>query len=247
MDQLFYDIFETLQRQGPGDNASTRRAFQQLNGLPEAPVILDVGCGVGKQTLELCRLTSGTIIALDSHAPFLRILWNQAERKAELARLHCLIADMNAMGFRDASFDAIWAEGSIFLIGFEKALQEWKALLRPGGYMAISELVWFKENPPQPVVDFLLSEVPVLYGFKDYFPIIEACGYRLVDYFPLPAESWWTDYYTPLESKIHELRNSLRNDPKAQELLTALGLEIEMHRKYSEYYGYGFYIVQRVD
>ena len=32
-------------------------------------MIVDLGCGVGGQTLHLADLTTGSIVAVDSHAP----------------------------------------------------------------------------------------------------------------------------------------------------------------------------------
>ena len=65
MDNLMFEIFEDLPRQGPGDYESTKKAFLMLEGLPKDPEILDVGCGVGKQTLALAGLISGRIIAVE--------------------------------------------------------------------------------------------------------------------------------------------------------------------------------------
>ena len=76
----FYELFESLPRGGPGDNASTRRAWRTMTGVPPAPEILDVGCGPGMQTLELARLSKGRITALDNHQPFLNKLEREADR-----------------------------------------------------------------------------------------------------------------------------------------------------------------------
>jgi methylase of polypeptide subunit release factors len=74
MEDLYFKIFEALPRQGPGDEAATKKAFQTLSGLPQSPAILDVGCGTGAQTLVLATLSQGNITALDKHAPFIEIL-----------------------------------------------------------------------------------------------------------------------------------------------------------------------------
>jgi hypothetical protein len=57
MEDLYFKIFEALPRQGPGDEAATKKAFQRLSGLPQSPAILDVGCGTGSQTLVLATLS----------------------------------------------------------------------------------------------------------------------------------------------------------------------------------------------
>lgn len=65
---LFFDLFESLPRQGPGNRESAARALAMCGELPPAPRILDLGCGVGGQTLHLSAMTSGLITAVDSDA-----------------------------------------------------------------------------------------------------------------------------------------------------------------------------------
>jgi len=48
MDDLFYEIFEDLPRQGAGDQEFTKKTLSMVAGLPENPEILDIGCGMGK-------------------------------------------------------------------------------------------------------------------------------------------------------------------------------------------------------
>jgi hypothetical protein len=68
----------------------------------------------------------------------------------------------------------------------------------------------------------------------------------MIDYFPLPGKSWWTHYYTPAEKKLVALRRKYQNNKEAQAIFDSLQLEIDMHRKYSDYYGYGFFIMKRL-
>jgi len=245
MDQIFFDIFEALPRQGPGDEKSTKRAFEKLTGLPEHPEILDVGCGTGGQTLILARLSSGNITALDNHTPFVDKLKRNARRDGYADRIHCVVGDMNSMNFPKGSFDAIWCEGAAFVMGFSNALKAWRPLLRPRGYLAVSELVWFKKRAPKEIKGFFAQVYPDIKHYKDIYPVIESSGYKMIDYFPLPGESWWTHYYTPMEKRLAEMKRKYRNNKKAQAIFDSFQLEIDMHRKYSQYYRYGFYIMQK--
>ncbi|HTZ11625.1 MAG TPA: class I SAM-dependent methyltransferase [Candidatus Margulisiibacteriota bacterium] len=244
MDPLFYEIFEALPRQGPGDDASTQKAFGKLSDLPQHPEILDIGCGVGKQTKVLARLTSGKITALDIHPPFIETLKRNLSQAGYQDRVKCVVGDMAAMDFKDASFDLIWSEGALFIMGFEQAFKSWKRLLRPNGYLVVSDLVWFKPDAPQEVKDFFAKVDPNLKYYKDIYKLIESTGYKLVDYFPLPDESWWMNYYTPLEKVLAEKKIKYKGDPSAQAIIEPLELEKEMYKKYHAYYGYGFYIMQ---
>jgi hypothetical protein len=69
----------------------------------------------------------------------------------------------------------------------------------------------------------------------------------LVGYFSLPDKSWWCDYYPPLEEKLAEMRMKHQSNTDAEGLFDSFHAEIEIHRKYSEFFGYGFYIMQRTD
>jgi ubiquinone/menaquinone biosynthesis C-methylase UbiE len=245
MEQIFFEIYEALPRQGPGDEESTKRAFQKLAGLPGHPEILDVGCGSGGQTLILAKLSSGNITALDNHAPFIEKLKRNARRNGYADRIHCVVGDMAAMNFPKRSFDVIWCEGAVFVMGFSNALKKWRPLLRPNGYLAISELVWFKKRAPKEIKDSFTREYPDMKYYKDINPVIESSGYKMIDYFPLPGKSWWTYYYKPAKVKLVALRRKYHNNKKAQAIFDSFQLEIDMHRKYAEFYGYGFYIMQK--
>jgi SAM-dependent methyltransferase len=245
MDSIFYEIFEALPRQGPGDDSSTKKALLTLTDLTGRPDILDVGCGTGGQTITLAKLTSGQITALDKHAPFIKILERKSQQAGYTGRIHSIAGDMASMGLANNSFDLIWCEGAVFILGVQKALEKWGPLLRPGGYLAFSELVWFKKEAPEEIKDYFARIYPDIKYYKDHYQTIESTGYRLVDYFALPNKSWWTNYYTPMEKKIAETRPKHEGNQKAQELFDSLQLEIEMHRKYSAYYGYGFYTMRK--
>jgi SAM-dependent methyltransferase len=245
MEKVFFEIFESLPRQGPGDDASTERAFRKLTSLPEHPVILDVGCGTGSQTITLAKLTPGNITALDNHAPFIDILKQNTKQTDYADRIHCVIGDMASMNFADGTFDLIWSEGAAYIMGFNKALYAWRPLLRTKGYMVISELVWFKEEAPQEIKDYFTEEYPDMKYYKRHYLTIESAGYKMVDYFPLPDKSWWTDYYTPAEKTIAQLREEYKDSKDAQAVFNSFQLEMEMHKKYSPYYGYGFYVMYK--
>lgn len=245
MEELYYEIFESLPRQGPGDEKSAEKAFRKLTGLPGCPEILDVGCGTGKQTIALAKLTTGRITALDNYAPFIGILKNKIRQTDYADRIHCIVGDMASMDFEGGTFDLIWSEGAAYIMGFKNALETWKPLLRPGGYMVVSELVWFREDAPQEVRYFFAKEYPDMKHYKQIFTSIESAGYEMIDYFPLPGESWWTDYYTPVEKKIAEMKNKYGDNKDAQVIFDAFLVETDMHSNYSEYYGYGFYIMQK--
>lgn len=244
---LFYRIYEQLPRQGPGDVHGTGRAFEVLPDLGSKPMILDIGCGSGKQTVELARRSGGQITALDNHQPFLDALMARARTAGLADRITCTCMDMANMTFTPSSFDLIWSEGAIFILGFKRGLLQWRPFLRPCGYIAVSEIAWLKPKPPVELIEFWGSECPDMVDKDLLLATAKSCGFRTLDHFILPEQAWWTDYYEPLETVLAELRDEFKADDQAMGLLQTLQTEIDMYRKYSDYYGYLFLVMQRTD
>lgn len=241
---IFFEIHQGLPREGPGNFESTQRAYSLLADLPEQPLILDLGCGPGMQTLHLLELSPGQIVAVDNHQPFLEQLREEAAKKGVLDRLEIVNADLSALEFDNGSFDLIWAEGSAYSIGFENALCSWKPLLKEGGYLAASEISWTNSNPPRRLRQFWAEEYPQMRDIQSNLSLIERSGYRLVGYFVLPESAWWADYYTPLEEKLIALSEKYKSDADKLEVIELHQLEIEVYREYSADYGYVFYLMQ---
>jgi len=193
-------------------NKYTRKAFQALPKLNN-PKILDIGCGSGIPTLELARLSHGEILGIDIDQPaldkFARKI-KEAGLTGQVQAVNCSIFDMD---FADESFDIIWSEGSIYAIGFERGLREWRRFLKPGGFMMVHD--------EQGNVKEKLEQIP-------------DCGYELLGYFILSKEIWWTEYFAPLEKLIVESRTRYTDDPKILEELHQAQGELDMFNKNPE-------------
>ena len=151
---LFFELFSGLPRQGPGDATSTLRALAAVPAITPATRILDLGCGTGLQTRVLTEHSSGSVVAIDNHQPFIDEL-NREARKLGLAdRLDGRVEDLTEIDFPDHSFDLIWSEGAIWVLGFETGLRDWRRLLRPGGHIAVTEACWVTAAPPRECVTF---------------------------------------------------------------------------------------------
>ncbi|MHA1525627.1 MAG: class I SAM-dependent methyltransferase [Promethearchaeota archaeon] len=244
--EILYEVINAdLPRQGPGDNKSTKKAFSYLIELPSDPYILDMGCGNGMQSLELARLTDGRILGLDNHQPYLDELDKKIKTMKISNRISTINQSMLDVKFDAHSFDVIWSEGAVFIYGFEKALEDWQFFLKEKGYLVFSELCWFKENIPKEINDYLMSEYPVMKSVEENIIMITSKGLDLISHFNIPDSSWWDNYYTPLERSIHELQKKYHKDNEKLKLLELFSMEIEMFRKYSEYYGYTFFIMRK--
>jgi len=128
MMEYFFELFESLPRQGPGDNKSTERAFRLLEKIPSTPKILDIGCGRGMQTIKLAKLSNGIVTALDNHQPFLDMLTRNVKKEGLEHKIICSNQSMLEMDFNEASFDIIWSEGALYFLGFERVKKRFSYL-----------------------------------------------------------------------------------------------------------------------
>ena len=241
--EIFFALFEGLPRQGPGNRACTARALGSCRDLPQAAAVLDLGCGVGAQTLDLAELMPGVIVAADTHAPSVERLRRTAAESGLSQRVRPVVADMAHPPLRPASLDLIWSEGALYNIGIEPALRICRPLLRSGGYLVFTDAVWRTHEPP-PEVTSSFEDYPTMGAVSDVIAAIERAGLSLVAHFTLPDEAWWDDFYTPMERRIEELRATYVGDSEALAILNEIAQEPEMHRRHSNSYAYEFFVTR---
>ena len=248
-EEAFFALFHAgLPRLGPGTDADTAQALSLVRGLPPSPTILDVGCGNGAQTLALARLLpEAKITAVDLHGHFLVELERRANRTECLDRLRLVQGDMGNLAFEPGSFDLIWSEGAAYHIGFAKALASWHRLVRPGGSVALSDIGWFRPDPPEELRAFWDLEYPDMEFEAEHERQALEAGYVLDGHFRLPAQSWWTEYYAPLSEELTRFCATNANKPDWLAVADMVRRELDMHRRYGDWYGYTFYVCRRPD
>ena len=243
---LLFEMHAGLPRQGPGDDETTREAYEKVAPLlPDRPRILDIGCGTGAQTVELARCSGGDITAVDIHQPFLDELRARADDAGSLDRITTISRSVFDLEFEDGTFDLIWSEGAIFILGFERGLREWSRLVKASGCLVVSELTWLKANPPDEPRLFMEKEGAVVRTVDENFAAARALGYEAVGSLVAPEYGWRVNYYRHLEERFGPLKEKYSGDPDAIEQLDNASEEIRLHERYSDYYGYVFYILAR--
>lgn len=199
---------------------------QAFGLLPEVsnPDILDIGCSTGVPALELARLSKGNITGIDVDGQSIDIFNEKIDKQKLNSRIKAVKLSMFDIDFPDETFDIIWAEGSIFAIGFKKGLVEWRKLLRKNGLLVIHD------------------------EFKDHdkkIAMIFENGYNMIDCFMISSDAWWEEYYKPLEKHIKKLFNKYKNDTEAQSILRKEQNEIDTFKSKPENCSSIFYILQK--
>ena len=140
--ELLIDFHKDAKRQGPGCAESTLKALQLTNlNLSKNLKIADIGSGTGAQTIELAKHTKGTITAVDLFPQFLKRLKLNAKNLGLENKIVCIEQSMENLNFSPNSFDLIWSEGAIYIMGFEKGIKVWSKFLKKDGYSHISEAI----------------------------------------------------------------------------------------------------------
>jgi len=190
----------------------TRKAFRMIPKM-ESPSILDIGCGSGISTQELAKLSGGKVIGIDIDQAALDRFARRVKKAGLADRIRVMNCSMLDMDFPDRNFDTVWAEGSIYAIGFERGLREWKKLLKPEGCIVVHDEQGNIKEKLQQIAD---------------------CGYQLLGYFTLSKETWWTEYFAPLEKLVNEARTEYPHDQSVLEEIRQAKAELDMYRKYPE-------------
>jgi len=124
-------------------------------------------------------------------------------------------------------------------------LKDWRDFIKPGGYLAVHEMTWLKDNPPKEIFDFWQKVYPQISTVNNNIEIIKKCQYELKGYFTLPEDAWWEFYYNPLEKRLMQLRKKYKENKEALEYIESEQEEIDLFRKYYQWYGSVFYIMHK--
>ena len=222
MEQLPDDPFD---RDGlrAGFLVYTRRAYAMLSPA-QRPRILDIGCGSGVPTLELARLSEGEVIGIDIDARQLSVLHYNIQAADLEQRVACVRCSMQQVPFSDNTFNILWAEGSVAVIGFSRGLNAWRRLLDTDGYLVLHD------------------DVDDIAGKQRS---IHDRGYRLIDHFIISKHVWWETYYGPLQDKIASMKEKGEKCDTISETIQTLEHEIDQFRSTPKYDGSVFFILQK--
>jgi len=243
---LISDYFGGIERQGPGSPEITVKALGFITGLSGSSRIADIGCGAGGQTITLAKHAPGTITGLDLFPEFIEKLNAQAEKENLQSRLKGVQGNMEELPFEKESLDVIWSEGAIYNVGFEKGLKEWREYLKPGGWLAVSEASWFTEERPHEIEDFWMNAYPEIDTVPNKLAQVQKAGYLPVATFLLPEYCWTDNFFKPQEPMQREFLARHNNSQSAEEMVRYMLYEARLYEKYSRFYGYAFYIGQKL-
>ena len=243
---LICEYFSSIERQGPGSPEVTLKALSFVDNLTSESRIADIGCGTGGQTMVLANHTAGHITGIDLFPTFIELFNANSENLNLGDRVNGVVGSMEHLPFRNEELDLIWAEGAIYNIGFERGLNKWRELLKPGGFIAVSEASWFTEERPGEIDAFWKDAYPEIDTISRKVRQMQKAGYIPMANFVLPENCWTEHFYAPQAAAQEKFLEKYAGNKTAEELVENQRHEADLYDQYKAFYGYVFYIGKKV-
>jgi SAM-dependent methyltransferase len=236
------DLHRGHDRQGPGDSDFSRQILSDLPPLPLKPRIADLGCGSGASALLLAQHYQSTVMAVDRSSVFIDELKVRAKQLGIEDLIVPICGDMAQLDWQMGSVDLLWSEGAAYHLGFEQALKLWRPLLANNGIAVLSELSWFTDDVPEPALNFWQNAYPTMGTEAENIGRANRSGFSVLSTQRLPSQAWWVNYYEPLRERMQQIEIT----PSSQAVMLETEAEMRMFERFSDSYGYTFYVLQAV-
>lgn len=242
---LIADFFKRVDRQGPGGDWETRLAASLIPDFRRKIHIADIGCGMGSQTFALSDEYEAEIEAVDLLPEMLEGIKKKSLSLGLVDSVHPVQASMDELPFAPESFDLIWAEGSIFIIGYEKGLKCWSEFLKPGGYVAVTDCSWLGDKRPENM-EWIHDNLPEIDSIEHKIVQMSNAGYEPYAHFVLPETCWTKNYYEPMQPAMDAFLHDHPSNARAQEFIDRMREEIAYYEENKDCFGYVFYIGRKM-
>lgn len=122
----------------------------------------------------------------------------------------------------------------------------WRRLLKPGGFVAVTDAAWLTDERPEEIARFWNEAYPGMATVAERVAQLQRAGYRLVAAFTLPDACWSENFYAPQREAQRIFLERHRGNATAENLVANQRREAELWEKYRAFYGYVFFVAQKL-
>jgi 27-O-demethylrifamycin SV methyltransferase len=147
-DELHYGVFRTGDEDLPAATAELTRLMVDAAVIEPGAEVLDVGCGTGAPACLLARAHGARVTGITTSAVGVDAARARATAKGVGGAATFEVRDGMDNRFPDASFDRVWVlESSHLMRHRDRLMAECARVLRPGGRMALCDVVLQRPMP----------------------------------------------------------------------------------------------------
>jgi len=154
----------------------------ELCHIDQGKYVLDVGCGVGITPCYLAKRHGCRVVGVDISKRMINRSKERAKREGVEDSVKFMVADAQDLPFDDDLFDAVYTESvTVFPKDKQRAVNEYRRVTKPGGYVGINETTWLKTPPPSELVEYVsrdLSANAEILTSNGWVGLLEGSGLR---------------------------------------------------------------------
>jgi SAM-dependent methyltransferase len=195
----------------PGDLRYAREAGRllELNAKHRVVVML---CGLSHSASLFAQEFGCRITAFDIDPQRIAQSKDDASQRGVSDLITFDLLAQESVDYPESFFDVVSAEGgSLGYLGYREGLAFARRVLRPGGYLIVSDYVFTNPNPPQAIIDFFdEDDEEELITTEEYLQLLSSEGFGVLRH-TLAEPNDWDLYYEQIKAELESSSGRFSN------------------------------------
>ena len=211
--------------------SGTLEHIGKVCGITDSSTVLDIDCGKGGAALTLAEKFKCAVTGIESQAEFAEEAWRRAIFEDLDHFVNIIDSGPEELPFDDFFFDLALSLGHVRPFNTAKILLELSRVVRDGGWIAISEMVWKSgdsDSANPAVKEWVNGFSPSrISGLDERIKELSGAGFW-VESAELEEDKSWEDFYAPQAMAILENRHEHIGSAEAKSILDKWQNELEI-------------------